>query len=86
MNYQSVKQTNQPFEQVWSLQGGGRPRQYLLHLLSSAELYWWKGEMAVRAGEDTGTEEGLQAGKEKKARPAQVSVPTCQTNRFSVRK
>lgn len=45
-----------------------------------------KEEMAVRAGEDTGTEEGLQAGKEKKARPVQVSVPTCQTNRFSVRK
>lgn len=45
-----------------------------------------KEEMAVKAGEDTGVEEGLQAGKEKKARLVQDSVPTLQTNKFSVRK
>lgn len=37
-------------------------------------------EMAVKAGEDTGAEEGLQAGKEKKATLVKVSVPTLQTS------
>lgn len=45
-----------------------------------------KEEMAGKAGEHTGVEEGLQAGKEKKATLVQVSVPTLQTNKFSVRK
>lgn len=45
-----------------------------------------KEEMAVEAAEDTGMEKGLEAGKEKKARLVQVSAPSCQTNRFSVRK
>lgn len=45
-----------------------------------------KEELAVKAGEDTGVEKGLQAGKEKKALVVGVSVPTPQINNFSVRK
>lgn len=45
-----------------------------------------KEELAVKAGKDTGAEKGLQAGKEKKASVVGVSVPTPQTNNFSVRK